>query len=140
MTLTSKQVGNITEIEILLAFTKLGYTVLTPYGDCDRYDLVVEINGIFYRIQCKTASASADNTFMFNCRSTHKSGGKIIHHKYSKAEIDFFATVYNGYAYLVPVEICGSRKTLHLGKAKNSQEKGVSYAADFRLEEVVKSL
>lgn len=40
----------------MLEFMKLGYPVLTPYGDCQRYDFVVEINGKFYRIQSKTAN------------------------------------------------------------------------------------
>jgi hypothetical protein len=138
--LTSKQVGNITEVEVTLAFLKLGYTVLQPYGDCNRYDLVVEINNAFYRIQCKAASQATDSYFVFNCRSTHKSGGKIIHHKYSKDEIDFFATCYNDNVYLVPVELCGAQKKLRLLKPKNCQEQNISYAKDFLLEEVVKTL
>jgi ribosome biogenesis protein Tsr3 len=54
----SKQKGNITEVECMLSFLKLGYNVLTPYGDCERYDFVVEINNKFYKIQVKTANAS----------------------------------------------------------------------------------
>ena len=51
--LNSKQKGNITELECMLAFVKLGYNVLTPYGDCERYDFVVDIKGNFYKIQVK---------------------------------------------------------------------------------------
>ena len=54
--MTSKDVGNITEVSCMLEFMKLGYPVLTPYGDCQRYDFVVEINNKFYRIQSKTAN------------------------------------------------------------------------------------
>ena len=54
--MTSKDVGNITEVSCMLEFMKLGYPVLTPYGDCQRFDFVVEINGKFYRIQSKTAN------------------------------------------------------------------------------------
>ena len=45
--MNSKQKGNITELETMLAFIKLGYNVLTPYGDCERYDYVVDANGKF---------------------------------------------------------------------------------------------
>lgn len=139
--LNSKQVGNITEIEVLLALVKLGYTVLTPYGDCDRYDLLVEINKTFYRIQCKTAALDRDpEAFSFNCRSTHKSGGKIIHQKYSKDDIDFFATSFRGKVYLIPVEQCGTRKVLRLNKPKNNHKINVYYADDYELEEVIKTL
>ena len=43
--MNSKKKGNITELETMLAFMKLGYNVLTPYGDCERYDFVVDVNG-----------------------------------------------------------------------------------------------
>lgn len=46
----TKYKGNITEIETILAFMKLGYNVLTPYGDCERYDLVADVNGKFLKI------------------------------------------------------------------------------------------
>ena len=52
----TKYKGNVTEIETILAFMKLGYNVLTPYGDCERYDLVADVNGKFLKIQCKTSS------------------------------------------------------------------------------------
>ena len=54
--MTSKDVGNITEVSCMLEFMKLGCVVLQPYGDCQRYDFVVEINNKFYRIQSKTAN------------------------------------------------------------------------------------
>ena len=59
--LNSKQKGNITEVECMLAFLKLGYNVLTPYGDCERYDFVVDINNKLYKIQAKTANTSHIN-------------------------------------------------------------------------------
>ena len=32
---------------------KLGYNVLTPYGDCERYDFVVDANNKFIKVQAK---------------------------------------------------------------------------------------
>ena len=56
--LNTKQRGNITEVECMLAFLKLGYNVLTPYGDCERYDFVVDIENKLYKIQVKSANAN----------------------------------------------------------------------------------
>jgi hypothetical protein len=42
----------------MLEFLKLGYNILTPYGDCERYDFVVDVNGKFYKIQAKTANTN----------------------------------------------------------------------------------
>ena len=138
--MNSKQIGNLTELETMLAFIRLGFNVLTPYGDCERYDFVVDNNGTFVRIQCKTASGIDDGAaFRFSGRSTHKSGGKIIHHKYSKDEIDYFVTYFNRKCYLIPVEECGAAKSLRILPPKNEQAQRIAWAKDYELEEVVKS-
>lgn len=136
----SKHIGNTTELETMLAFVKLGYNVLTPYGDCERYDYVVDANGKFFRIQSKTASTEDDGaSFKFSCRSSHRKNGKTINHRYSKNEIDYFVTAFNSKCYLIPVEECGCDKRLRLLPAKNGQTRGVTQAADYELEEVVKN-
>ena len=97
----------------MLAFVKLGYNVLTPYGDCERYDFVVDTGKAFVKIQSKTSSTKDDGaSFMFSCRSSHRVEGKIVHHHYTKDEIDYFATIFNNQCYLVPVEECGADKRL----------------------------
>lgn len=72
--MNSKQIGNVTEVECMLAFLKLGYNVLQPYGDCERYDFVADINGKFYKIQCKTSKKTDDigTSIEFSCRSSHR--------------------------------------------------------------------
>lgn len=139
--MNTKYMGNITELETILAFAKLGYNVLIPYGDCERYDYVVDINNNFYKIQCKTSSSDDENaSFKFSCRSCNRKGGKIIHRYYDNDEIDFFATSFNDQCYLVPVQECGGGKRLRLSSPKNGQTRGISWARDYELEEVVKNL
>ena len=139
--MNSKYKGNITEMECLLAFMKLGYNVLTPYGDCERYDFVVDKDNKFYKIQSKTSS-SDDNgaSFKFSCRSCYRKDGNIVHHSYTKEEIDYFITFFNGKAYLIPVEECGSDKKLRLEPTKNGQVRGITWAKDYELEEVIKNM
>ena len=140
--MNSKQLGNITEVQVMLGFLQLGYNVLTPYGDCERYDFVADVNGKFVKIQVKSSKVSDDGTkFSFNTASTHYSDGKCVHHSYSKEDIDYFATVYNNQIYLIPVEECSSRlQSLRLISTKNGQTRGVKWANDYRLEEVIKEL
>ena len=138
--MNSKQIGNITEFESMLAFMKLGYNVLTPYGDCERYDFVVDVNGNFIRVQSKTSHSDDDGaSFSFSGRSCHRKDGKIIHHRYTKEEIDYFVTTFDGKIYLIPVEECGADKRLRILPTKNGQVKGVTWAKDYELEEVVKN-
>ena len=139
-TMNSKQKGNITELETMLAFLKLGYNVLTPYGDCERYDFVVDANGKFIRVQAKTSSTEDDGaSFKFSCRSCHRKDGKFVHHKYSNEEVDYFATTFNGKSYLIPVEECGGDKRLRILPTKNGQTRGVALAKNYELEEVIKN-
>lgn len=136
----SKQKGNITELETMLAFIKLGYNVLTPYGDCERYDFVVDVNGKFIRVQAKTSSTEDNGaSFKFSCRSCNRKDGKIVHHLYSNEEIDYFVTTFNGKCYLIPVEECGTDKRLRILPTKNGRVRGVTWAKDYELEEVVKN-
>jgi hypothetical protein len=50
-----KSVGEISEAVVIAELVKSGKTVLLPFGDNKRYDLVVDDNGNFTRIQIKTA-------------------------------------------------------------------------------------
>lgn len=139
--MNSKQKGNIVEMEVMLAFLKLGINVLNPYGDCERYDFVVEINGQFYKIQCKMSQVSEDGScFSFAAKSSNRVNGKSVSKPYTSEEIDFFATTYNGECYLVDVKECGVYKRLRLEKPKNNQEKNICFAKDYEIKEVLKKL
>ena len=135
----TKYKGNVTEIETILAFMKLGYNVLTPYGDCERYDLVADVNGKFLKIQCKTASQQDEegNVYKFSCRSTHKINGQMKMAKYETGEIDYFATCIKGKCYLIPLSECGSDKILRFTLPKNGQIRGVNFAKDYEIEVIL---
>ena len=136
--MNSKQKGNITELETMLAFAKTGFNVLIPYGDCERYDFVVDAGKRFYKIQCKTAKTEDDGaSFRFSCRSSNRHNGGIVHRHYTKDDIDFFATSFENEVYLIPVEECGADKKMRIIEPKNGQTRGVTWAKDYRLEDVV---
>ena len=140
--MNSKQVGNITEVSCMLEFMKLGITVCTPFGDCNRYDFVAEINGKFYRIQTKTANLNYlnDGYILFRCDNTTTKNGTIVHNRYTEEQIDFFCTFYDGKCYLVPVEECSREKRLRFKPPANGQVKKSSFAKDYELDKVVKNL
>jgi hypothetical protein len=53
--LSTKTKGQITEAAIALSLLRKGLTVLTPYGENQPYDLVIEESPkIFKTVQCKT--------------------------------------------------------------------------------------
>lgn len=124
----------------MLAFAKLGYNVLIPYGDCERYDFIVDTGTKFIKIQSKTSRSNDDGaSFSFSGRSCNRQNGKIVHNKYTSNEIDYFATSFDSQCYLVPVDECGSDKRLRLKPAQNEQIRGVTWAKDYKLEEMIKN-
>ena len=139
--LNSKQIGNITEVESMLAFLKLGYNVLTPYGDCERYDFVADVNGKFLKIQCKTSHSFGENEGIeFSCKSSHRIEGKFVNERYSSKDVDYFITTFNNKCYLIPIEECGGSKKLRFVPPKNGQTRNVTFAKDYELEVVLATL
>ena len=136
--LNSKQLGNITEVECMLGFLRLGYNVLTPYGDCERYDFVVDINNCLYKVQVKSANTNHIDEGYIEFRTSNKTtqNGIVVHHSYTKEQIDYFMTSYNNQCYLIPVEECSnnSLKRLRFTTPKNGQEQEITFAADYELE------
>ena len=103
-------IGQITETQVILQCLLHEIPVSIPYGDKSRYDLIIDLNNKLYRVQIKTArrANTTGEAFIFNCYSV-VNGKK---HRYTKDEIDYFATLWNDQLYLIPVEECSSEKTL----------------------------
>lgn len=128
--------GKITEVEILSYIIKKGYSVSLPYGDKDRYDQIWDINGQLLRIQVKTAHLYTKNTGKaIEFKTTGTSNGRIT--SYTKKDIDFFATYWEGKVYIVPVEETSSRKVLRF-ESNNPNQANISWAKDYTVEEVLK--
>lgn len=141
--LNTKQIGNITEMQCMLAFMQLGYNVLTPYGDCERYDFVADVKGCLYKIQVKHACDSHIDEGYIEFKTANKTtrNGQFVRHSYSEDQIDYFATYYNNQCYLVPVSECATtQKRLRFVPPKNGQVVGINFAKDYELEKVLEEL
>ena len=138
--------GNVTEMESMLAFMKLGYNVSIPFGEDSRYDFIVDINDKLYKIQCKTCSEIIDENnqiLAIKFKTVRQSGSKTTNWtrtKYEENEIDYFATSYQGKCYLVPLKECSNEKILRIIPPKNGQIKGISFLEKYELNEVLKTL
>jgi len=137
MELTSKEKGNLTELQCLTAFYELGHKVSIPYGENCRYDFILDVNGHLLKIQVKTSKSVSDECFSFATRSTRVNSQGCISTTYTKKDIDYFATFHNGKCYLVPVEECGVEKKLRYCYPSNGQKKGICLAQDYELQKVL---
>lgn len=134
MELTSKQKGNLTELQCLTAFIEQGCGVSIPYGDNSKYDFIADIDGQLLKIQVKTSSLKDENAIKFSCRTTHLNCKGVINERYSSDEIDFFATYWDNQCYLIPISECSVEKTLRFAPTKSGQTKGITFAKDYTLE------
>ena len=126
-------IGKTTELEVLLYMTKKGISVSIPFGDKDRYDQIWDINGKLIKIQIKTSHISKKNTGKaIEFKTTGTSNGKTT--KYSKKDIDYFATFWENQVYVVPVEETSSIKTLRFECTVNKPN--ISWANNYTVEEV----
>lgn len=130
--------GTKTEAIILAELVKRDYRVLTPFGVNHRYDLVIELDDEFVRVQCKTGRLR-NGTVVFEACSVQ--GGNTTAHSTRK--------LYHGAAdvfvvfcpeidklYWVPVDQVGVNPRLRIDPPKNGQIQGIRWAKDYELADV----
>ena len=130
--------GRITELKCELWFLEHGFLVSIPDVPY-QYDFLVDINGKILKIQVKTGTVDAENTgITFKvCSITHNNNG-YARRNYSKNDVDYFMTYYDGQCYLIPFADCGVKeKKLRFAPPKNGQIKGISFARDYLAEKIL---
>jgi hypothetical protein len=127
-----KKVGEISESIFLGTLLQQGKTVLIPFGDSNRYDLVIEDENVFKRIQVKTGKLK-NGSIVFNTCSLDVLSQK---RKSYRGQIDFFGVYVPelNKCYLVPVndvpEIAGY---LRVDRTKNGQRKNIKWAKEYEI-------
>ena len=140
--MNTKEVGNLTELQCMTRLYELGCIVSVPFGNANKYDLIVDIDNRLYKVQCKHSSEVRDpdgTVHSIRFKTTWQSHNlhSYVRHTYTKDEVDFFATFYNGNCYLVPIEECGQVKQLRIAPPKNNQEKNITYLHDYLAEKIL---
>ncbi len=133
-----KAIGEKTQAIILAELIKRDYIVLLPFGDNQRYDLVLHQEDKFIRVQCKTGRLR-NGAILFNASSVavNSKGYKTSHYD---GQVDIFAVYCPTLdkVYLVPISETtqnnSSRTTaLRVEKAKNNQSNKVRLACNYEL-------
>ena len=97
-----KGVGERSEGMVLAALLQKGRVLLQPFGNTQRYDLVIDDHGTFSRVQCKTGRLRDGAVEFMTSSNVYGTSKKRDY----TGEVEFFG-VYcpdNGSVYLVPVE------------------------------------
>jgi hypothetical protein len=134
-----KWVGDQATAMVLAHLLRVHRNVLIPFGENSRYDLVIEEETRFVRVQCK-AGRVRNGVIRFNtCSTTYhhpgNQGTKAYHHHYRGAA-DLFG-VYcpeTDRVYLVPVDDVPTREgMLRIEPTLNNQAKKVRWAHEYEL-------
>jgi hypothetical protein len=121
----------------MLALRMADITVLVPFGENTRYDLVIDDGMRFARIQCKTGRLR-QGAIRFNTCSTyghHQRPGKA--RRGYDGEIDFFVVFCpdNGGVYLVPIDELRARTegALRVEPSRNGQRRNIRSASSYEV-------
>ncbi len=126
-----KSIGEHSEGQIISAFFRAGKVVLLPFGDNQRYDLVVDEDGQFLRIQCKTGRVKDGCVQFSTCSTNFRSSQRYDY----RGQADVFAVYVPpplDRVYVVPVsDVCRSVAVLRLRPPQNSQVNRIKMASDY---------
>lgn len=100
--MSTKLKGNKAESIIMSEFIRREIPVLIPFGDNEKYDLVVEIDGKFKSVQVKYG-AYKNGCVIADVR--HRIGNKRINYETYANKVDYIAIwcEYNNVSYLIPI-------------------------------------
>jgi hypothetical protein len=127
-----KAVGERSEGIVLGELIRLGCPVSLPFGNNQRYDLIVDEQGVLVRVQVKTAHWH-EGSIMFKTSSVNGFTGK---HRTYEGQADVFMSYspHTDKVYRVPVSECGpSAVSLRVDPVSINRAKGIRWAKDYEL-------
>lgn len=135
--------GQAAEAIVKSEFVSYGVSVLVPAYDNEPYDIAIELEDDFYRIQIKTAfEATTNGAVRFRTRSTRTKSSGYEREGY-EGSVDFFAvyTPVCDETYLIPIEDAGdTQMTIRYEQSKNNNIKNINWHEDYYFNEVLSSL
>ena len=128
-------IGHRTEAAILSELVRRGYSVLLPFGVNQRYDMVLDLNGEFVRVQCKTGRLK-QGAVRFRTQSTRSNTSQTVTRGYA-GEAELFLVycpeIDRIYAVSVDEAPVNSQMYLRVDPPINGQAHGVNWANEYEL-------
>lgn len=121
-----------TEGIIIAHLLKLGYSVAMPFGDNQRYDLIVDDSGALLRAQVKTGRVLKGCVVFGTCSINGFTGKKTSYT--GQIEIFLVYCPQLGKVYRVPVEAVGIREgILRVEPTKGGPKSTIRWAKDYQI-------
>ena len=135
----TSQKGLLTEISCQNDFTSCGILLSQPIINDSRYDFLADINGTFYKIQCKTACPVDEKESAIAIPVSNRNWNSGIVKDYHN-QIDFFYTSFKGQGYLIPIDDVGKKVKIlrFFTDVSNAGNPQINWAKEFEIETVLK--
>jgi len=113
--LTTDQKGSIAELAIAQAALEMDVDVYFPVAEGGRCDLIFDVRGRLFRVQCKWASRY-DDVVVVRCYRSRRNRDGLINHRYTADEIDAFAAYCAelNRCYFLPIDQFPYRRQIQL--------------------------
>ena len=135
-TLSTNQKGAIAETGILHIATKLGIEVYVPAIEHGRYDMIFDLQGQLWRVQCKWGKLKGE-VVSAHTQSSRRTADGFLARSYTEEEIDAIAVYCCDLdrCFFLPISLVAGRRMIHLrlGPARNNQRAGINWAQDYDL-------
>lgn len=117
--------GQLVELLVQTELVRYGFDISIPNYNSSKYDLIADTGDKLLRIQVKKALGNNNEkkkSFHFTCTTQNVRSSTGCKYKYTKDDIDYFATAWKGKIYLIPVEETSTTKTI--------EEDDINYLAE----------
>jgi hypothetical protein len=130
----SHRKGELTEVIAIAELKRRGIPVSVPFGDNERYDLVIESENGLYRVQVKTGTFDGE-TVRFKGYSIHTNSEGNVHEAYD-GDIDYFLVYCHDLEtmYLVAEDTVTSNMRLRVEDPEIEQP-SINWAAEYKFDE-----
>jgi hypothetical protein len=133
---TLKEKGDLAELKVACDLRERGWGIAVPWGEDSDFDLIAYRDERVERVQVKYTESDGA-VIPVHCASASLTNGRVRHRKrYTARTIDWLAVydVTSGRCYYVPAGELGTGRrllSLRLTPTRNSQRRGVRFAADY---------
>ena len=137
----SRAVGNIGEAVAIAEFTKLGIPVFTPFGQNTPVDMMICVNGMYLKVQCKTTECIKNGKMEFSIARTN--GFTNSKNYYTRKEVDLFFLycIENGWTGLITFDECPSNSLIiRVAPPLNNNKIGIKWPYMYDFHERIKIL
>ena len=120
----TKSKGDLAVAHCIWRLTRLGYEILLPIGDKQKYDLIVERSGDVRKVQVKFAGRYARGSCIAKLRYTGGNKSNYSSKRYNDGDFDYlFVFTEDEQSFFIPWQVVRGKAGIALGSPRYASYK-----------------